>query len=197
MPPLPYATCRIASEFAAPRKSVSLPLVYFSNTTNLTALRAGGMRGKAGSSDSSAFFFDWRGISAAAFTRMSSHARNGDWRPLKTRRISPRYRSPDAAIVRIKQEDNMNFVKLAASAAALSLTLGATAAYAQSSEPANVVGCMHMAKKVSAALDANMSSPNYAAARQNAADADGLCSHAMYKNGLATYDKALGLLGAS
>jgi hypothetical protein len=75
--------------------------------------------------------------------------------------------------------------------------LGTTAAYAQDSEPANVIGCLHMAKKVSAALDANQQSANYSTARQQAQGAQGFCSQGLYKIGVDGYAKALDLLGAS
>ncbi|HUO89254.1 MAG TPA: hypothetical protein VMU08_08765 [Rhizomicrobium sp.] len=92
----------------------------------------------------------------------------------------------------------MRFGKTAASATALCILLGAGAAYAQDpSEPANTIGCLHMQKKVSAALDANQQSPNYSAARQQAQGAQGWCAQGMYKLGVDGYAKALELLGAS
>jgi hypothetical protein len=91
----------------------------------------------------------------------------------------------------------MNFVKIAAAAATLSLVLG-TAAYAQdSSEPASVTGCLHMQKKVAAALDANQSSPNFAQAKSQAQGASGFCSQGLYKIGVNGYAKALELLGVN
>jgi hypothetical protein len=90
----------------------------------------------------------------------------------------------------------MHFVKIAAAAATLSLMLGATA-YAQSDEPSNVVGCLHMQKKVAAALDANQSSPNYSQAKTQAQGASGFCSQGLYKIGVDGYAKALELLGAN
>ena len=90
----------------------------------------------------------------------------------------------------------MNFVKIVAAAATLSLVLG-TAAFAQDSgEPASVVGCLHMQKKVAAALDANQSSPNYSQAKTQAQGASGFCSQGLYKIGVDGYAKALDLLGA-
>lgn len=91
----------------------------------------------------------------------------------------------------------MSFAKIAVSAAALSLMLGATAAYAQESEPLSAIGCLHMAKKVSAALDANQQSPNYAAARRQAQGAQGFCAQGIYKIGVDGYAKALELLGTT
>jgi hypothetical protein len=92
----------------------------------------------------------------------------------------------------------MTFVKTAAVAAAMSMLLGATGALAQSSaEPATSIGCLHMAKKVSAALDANQQSPNYSAARTQAQGAQSFCTQGLYKNGVAGYAKALEMLGAA
>jgi hypothetical protein len=92
----------------------------------------------------------------------------------------------------------MRFGKTAASATALCIMLAATAAYAQdSSEPASTIGCIHMQKKVSAALDANQQSPNYSTARQQALGAQGFCAQGLYKIGVDGYAKALELLGAS
>ena len=90
----------------------------------------------------------------------------------------------------------MRLVKIAAAAATLSLVLG-TAAYAQNDEPANVTGCLHMQKKVTAALGANQSSPNYAQAKSQAQGASGFCSQGLYKIGVDSYAKALELLGAN
>lgn len=88
----------------------------------------------------------------------------------------------------------MNLAKLAVSAAALSVVLGSTA-LAQTSEPSSVIGCLHMQKKVTAALDANQSSPNYASAKTQAQGAAGFCSQGLYKIGVNGYAKALELLG--
>jgi len=90
----------------------------------------------------------------------------------------------------------MNLTKYVVSAAALSVLLG-TAAVAQTDEPANVIGCLHMQKKVSAALDANQQSPNYSEAKSQAQGAAGFCSQGLYKIGVSGYSKALELLGAS
>jgi hypothetical protein len=90
----------------------------------------------------------------------------------------------------------MSLTKYAVSAAALSLLVG-TAAFAQSDEPATAVGCLHMQKKVTTALDANQQSSNYAAAKTQAQGAAGFCSQGLYKVGVNGYAKALELLGAS
>ncbi|MEI9990651.1 MAG: hypothetical protein WDM86_11485 [Rhizomicrobium sp.] len=90
----------------------------------------------------------------------------------------------------------MNLTKYVVSAAALSVMLG-TAAYAQTDEPATAIGCLHLQKKVSAALDANQQSPNYSTAKTRARDAASFCAHGVYKIGVDGYSKALDLLGAS
>lgn len=90
----------------------------------------------------------------------------------------------------------MSLTKYAASAVALSMLLG-TAAIAQTNEPASVIGCLHMQKKVSAALDANQQSPNYSTAKTQAQGAQGFCAQGLYKVGVDGYAKALDLLGAS
>ncbi|MEJ0040762.1 MAG: hypothetical protein WDM81_00400 [Rhizomicrobium sp.] len=89
----------------------------------------------------------------------------------------------------------MNLTKYVVSAAALSVMLG-TAAAAQTDEPATVFGCLHMQKKVSAALDANQQSPNYAKAQTQARGAAGFCGQGLYKYGVNGYSKVLDLLGA-
>jgi len=90
----------------------------------------------------------------------------------------------------------MSFTKYAVSAVALSMLLG-TAAVAQTDEPNSVIGCLHMQKKVSAALDANQQSANYSTAKTQAQGAQGFCSQGLYKIGVDGYAKALELLGTS
>jgi len=90
----------------------------------------------------------------------------------------------------------MSLTKYVVSAAALSMLLG-TAAVAQTDEPASVIGCLHMQKKVSTALDANAQSPNYAAAKTQAQGAQGFCAQGLYKLGVNGYAKALDLLGSN
>ncbi|HEY0302901.1 MAG TPA: hypothetical protein VGC36_16255 [Rhizomicrobium sp.] len=91
----------------------------------------------------------------------------------------------------------MTFAKSFGTAAALCLALGATSAFAQTVEPINSVGCLHMEKKASAALEANQQSPNYYAARGQARGAQNFCAHGIYKDGINGYTKVLELLGAS
>jgi hypothetical protein len=91
----------------------------------------------------------------------------------------------------------MTFAKSFGTAAALCLMLGATSALAQTTEPASTVGCLHMAKKVSAALDSNQTAANFSEARQQAQGAQGFCAHGLYKIGVDGYSKALEMLGAS
>ena len=89
----------------------------------------------------------------------------------------------------------MTFTKTAA--AALFLMLGATSAMAQTTEQPSAIGCLHMAKKVSAALDANQQSPNFSTARDQARGSQGFCSQGLYKIGVDGYAKALEMLGTS
>lgn len=92
----------------------------------------------------------------------------------------------------------MTFAKSAVAAAALCLTLGATGIYAaQAAESETFVGCLHMQKKASAALQANQQSPNYFQAQQEANGARSFCDHNLYKTGIAKYSKVLELLGVS
>jgi hypothetical protein len=91
----------------------------------------------------------------------------------------------------------MRFGKTAFAAAALCVALTGTALAQDSGEPASSVGCLHMQKKVSAALDANQSSANFSDARTRAQGAQGFCAHGMYKQGVDGYAAALQLLGAS
>ncbi len=87
----------------------------------------------------------------------------------------------------------MRFTTLAAAALCLTVAAGA----AQASEPETFVGCLHMQKKASAALDANKSSPNYFAASEQANSAQSFCANQLYKQGIARYSNVLALLGAN
>jgi hypothetical protein len=91
----------------------------------------------------------------------------------------------------------MKFVKLAVSAAAISLMLGATAAVAWTSDSDNETGCAHLQKKVSAALDANQSNASYSDAVKLAHEATSYCNSRMYRNGIDRYTKVLSMLGAA
>jgi len=123
--------------------------------------------------------------------------RIGDWRPLSTRGIAPTYRTSNVRDHSIQQEEVMRFGKTAFTAAALCVALTGTALAQDSGEPASSVGCLHMQKKVSAALDANQTSANVADARAQARGAQGFCAHGMYKQGVDGYAAALQMLGAS
>jgi hypothetical protein len=90
----------------------------------------------------------------------------------------------------------MHVTKYAISALALS-ALFSVASAAQTTEPANAIGCMHMQKKVSAALDANPTSANVDAAKSSAHTGQNLCLIGRYKEGIDGYSKALDMLGAS
>jgi hypothetical protein len=92
----------------------------------------------------------------------------------------------------------MNFARTAVSASALCLMLATTAAMAQgAAEPASLIGCMHMQKKVTAALESNAQSPNQQAAHSEADNARSFCAGGVYSAGVAHYAHALQLLGAS
>jgi len=90
----------------------------------------------------------------------------------------------------------MTLVKYAVSALALSAMFSVASA-AQTAEPANAIGCMHMQKKVTAALDANQQSANLDAAKSAARSGQSLCMIGQYKNGVDGFAKALDLLGVS
>jgi cytochrome b561 len=113
------------------------------------------------------------------------------------RAIATTYTASNVRDRSVQQEEVMRFGKSALSAAALCVALTGTALAQDSGEPASVTGCLHMQKKVSAALDANQSSANYSAARNQARGAQGFCSQGLYKIGVDGYAKALDLLGAS
>lgn len=92
----------------------------------------------------------------------------------------------------------MTFAKSIASVAVLSVMLGAAgAASAQTSEQPTAIGCLHMEKKVEAALDANQQSPSYHEASNRASDARGFCAQRLYKMGVDRYSAVLTMLGAS
>lgn len=91
----------------------------------------------------------------------------------------------------------MNFARTAVSASALCLMLAATSALAQgAAEPASPIGCMHLQKKVAAALESNAQSPNQQAARSEADNARSFCAGGIYSAGVGHYAHALQLLGA-
>ncbi len=90
----------------------------------------------------------------------------------------------------------MSLTKYAVSALALSAMLSVASA-AQTAEPANSIGCLHMQKKETAALDANQQSANVDAAKSAARSGQSLCMIGQYKNGIDGYTRALDLLGSS
>ncbi len=59
------------------------------------------------------------------------------------------------------------------------------------------MGCLHMLKKVSTALDAHQQSPNYDTAKTQARGARDFCAEGLYKVGIDQYNKALATLDAS
>jgi cytochrome c-type biogenesis protein CcmH/NrfG len=91
----------------------------------------------------------------------------------------------------------MNFPRMAVAATALCLTLGTTVTLAaEASAPASFLSCITMAKKVKEALDANQQSPNADAARTAMSFGRDYCSNQRYDKGVASYARALQLLGA-
>ena len=82
---------------------------------------------------------------------------------------------------------------------AIALTLSAGVALAvtgvAAAEPANTLGCLHMSKQVSTALDANQSSPNYQSARSELYAGKQFCLSGLYSDGMSRYANALKLLG--
>ncbi len=58
----------------------------------------------------------------------------------------------------------MKFLQIAAAAAVLSLAVGSASAYA-TDEPVSAIGCGHMDRDANAAIDANASSSNVDAAK--------------------------------
>jgi hypothetical protein len=143
------------------------------------------------------FFLGGCEKSATCITGVLSPTRIGDWRPLLSRGIAPTYPASNVRDHSVQQEDVMRFGMTAFAAATLCVALTGTALAQDSGEPATSIGCLHMQKKVSAALDANQSSANYGAARTQAQGAQGFCAHGMYKQGVDGYAAALQMLGAS
>src|SRR5580700_9552173 len=95
------------------------------------------------------------------------------------------------------QEDNMNFSRMAIATTSLCLSLLTTGTLAaEAAAPASFLGCITMSKKVKEALDANQQSPNADAARAAMSFGRDYCSNQMYEKGVASYAKALQLLGA-
>src|ERR1700743_158089 len=127
------------------------------------------------------FFLVCREICTTRVTPTLSRARIGDWRALSKRGIAPTYRPSNVRDHSVQQEEVMRFGKTALAAATLCVALTGTAFAQDSGEPASTIGCLHMAKKVSAALDANQSSANLGAARTRAQGAQGFCAQGMYK----------------
>src|SRR5689334_17463371 len=140
------------------------------------------------------FFLGRREKFATSMTRVLPATRIGDWRPLLSRGIAPTYRASNVRDHSVQQEEVMRFGKTAFAAATLCVALTGTALAQDSGEPASSIGCLHMQKKVSAALDANQSNTNYANARTQAQGAQGFCAHGMYKQGVDGYAAALQML---
>jgi hypothetical protein len=92
----------------------------------------------------------------------------------------------------------MTIAKTAASAAALCLVLGVSAAYAAESAaaPATLTSCVDLAKKVKAALETAQQSPNLHDAQVLSSAGREFCSNRRYAEGVSRYSKALQILGA-
>jgi len=84
-------------------------------------------------------------------------------------------------------------------AIALSLSAGVALAVSgvSAAEPANTLGCLHMSKQVSSALDANQQSANFQTAKSELDAGKQFCMSGLYTEGMARYAHALQLLGAS
>ena len=89
----------------------------------------------------------------------------------------------------------MEFARRAAAAAVVCLGLGVVGSTAVIAEPASLMGCLSMAKKATAALDAGQQSSGYAEARSEASVARDYCSRQMYREGVEHYGHVLKLLG--
>lgn len=87
----------------------------------------------------------------------------------------------------------MRFNKSIAAITLASGVLAASSSFAQ--EPANTIGCLHLSKQVSGALESNQQSPNYKAAADEQSAGRQYCLSGVYTLGVAHYEKALGYLG--
>jgi hypothetical protein len=85
-------------------------------------------------------------------------------------------------------------LKSAGLAALAGVCLSLAAIPANASEPPTLSGCLHSAKQVRAALDANQQSPNYQAAKQDKRSGFEFCNAGLYRQGVTYYDHALQLL---
>jgi hypothetical protein len=86
----------------------------------------------------------------------------------------------------------MHIAKVMSAVAVAAVAFGATAANAQGP---NTGTCIKMQKQVSAALDANQSSANLKAAKDEQSAGAYYCGSRLYDKGVAHYQAALDLLG--
>jgi hypothetical protein len=87
----------------------------------------------------------------------------------------------------------MKMRTFATSVALIGLVLSPPAALAE----AGSSDCSHLARQVTAALEANADSPNYRAAKIEAGNGRTLCDANEFDMGVAHYQKALDLLGVA
>ena len=64
-------------------------------------------------------------------------------------------------------------------------------------DESGAIGCMHMQKQLSKALDANQQSPSYSDASNLSRTGTELCASGLYDQGLKRLAKALSLLGVN
>ncbi len=89
------------------------------------------------------------------------------------------------------------FSKKLAAVAFLAAGMSLAAAGMAVAQPANTVGCIHLSKQVSDALDAHASSDNYKAARDEQSVGQRACLDGRYSVGISHYSKALEMLGVT
>jgi hypothetical protein len=87
----------------------------------------------------------------------------------------------------------MSFNKSITAMILVSGALASSGSLAQ--EPTSLIGCVHLAKQVASALEANPQSPNYQAARDAQAAGRNFCELRYFGQGIASYEKALTYLG--
>ncbi|MBI3678206.1 MAG: hypothetical protein HY243_16475 [Proteobacteria bacterium] len=91
----------------------------------------------------------------------------------------------------------MRIGKWAAAVAIVCSGIVANMAAAGATTDATASNCRDAARQVKTALASNAQSPNYSAATKEKNNGASFCVHEMYADGVAHYDNALKLLGAS
>ncbi len=89
------------------------------------------------------------------------------------------------------------FSKKLAAVAFLTAGVSFAAAGMAIAEPANTVGCLHLSRQVSDALDSHGSSDNFKAARDEQQMGQRACLDGRYSVGISHYAKALEMLGVT